>query len=101
MDPQSADFFFVPAYGECYLYRAAQQLGAAKGLDDTNLWFRRLHANLSADRPWWNRTEGRDHVFVFPGARGPNIFKDWKRTIKKSIFLTPEGDRSFGRAATR
>mmetsp|Transcript_36753 Transcript_36753/g.87321 ORF Transcript_36753/g.87321 Transcript_36753/m.87321 type:complete len:263 (+) Transcript_36753:866-1654(+) len=47
------------------------------------------------DHPYWNRTQGRDHVFVFAGARGPHIFKDWKRIIKKSIFLTPEGDRSL------
>lgn len=133
MDPDTADLFFVPAYGECYLYRAAQQLGTSKGLDDANGWFRNLTAILANERPWWNRTQvrqtpapvissfsacwraneapgalmqcgiaslgtvqGRDHIFVFPGARGPNIFKDWKRTIKKSIFLTPEGDRSFG-----
>lgn len=74
------------------------------------------------DQPYWNRTQvrvfrtlclhhqssrgrrlltscslqGRDHVFVFAGARGPHIFKDWKRVIKKSIFMTPEGDRSLG-----
>lgn len=43
-------------------------------------------------RPW---ARGRDHFFVFAGARGPHIFKDWKRHIKKAIFLTPEGDRTL------
>ena len=42
---------------------------------------------------YWNRSGGRDHVFVFPGARGPTIFKEWETHIKQSIFLTPEGDR--------
>ena len=32
---------------------------------------------------------------MFAGARGPHIFKDWKRHIKKAIFLTPEGDRTL------
>ena len=27
---------------------------------------------------------------MFAGARGPHIFKDWKKHIKKAIFLTPE-----------
>ena len=50
---------------------------------------------MTAAHPWWNRTQGRDHFFVFAGARGPHIFKDWKKHIKKSIFLTPEGDRTL------
>ena len=34
-------------------------------------------------------------MFVFAGARGPHIFTDWKKSVKKSVFLTPEGDRSL------
>lgn len=58
-DPDKADLFFVPVYGECYLYRAAQQLGPQKGLDDTNGWFRNLTRILAEERPWWNRTQVR------------------------------------------
>jgi hypothetical protein len=28
-------------------------------------------------------------------ARGPTIFTDWRKHILKSIFLTPEGDRTL------
>lgn len=59
LDPEEADLFFVPAYGECYLYRAAQQLGPQRGLDDANAWFRNLTGILSHERPWWNRTQAR------------------------------------------
>lgn len=34
---QEAEFFFVPIYGECYLYRANMHLGK-DGLADTNRW---------------------------------------------------------------
>jgi hypothetical protein len=34
---QEAEFFYVPIYGECYLFRANRLLGKA-GLEDTNKW---------------------------------------------------------------
>ena len=49
--------------------------------------------NIIKQYPYWERSGGRDHAFVFPGARGPRIFQDWGEHIKGSIFLTPEGDR--------
>eukprot|EP00873_Tetraselmis_striata_P033273 jgi/Tetstr1/453537/TSEL_040505.t1 len=94
LDPEEAEFFYVPIYGECYLFRANRLLGKA-GLENTNKWFHKAMKMVINDHPYWNRTQGRDHVFVFAGARGPHIFKDWKKVIKKSIFMTPEGDRSL------
>lgn len=93
-NPEEAEFFYVPIYGECYLFRANRLLGKA-GLEDTNKWYHKAMNKIIHEQPYWNRTQGRDHVFVFAGARGPHIFKDWKRVIKKSIFMTPEGDRSL------
>jgi hypothetical protein len=43
--------------------------------------------------PHWERSGGRDHFFVVPGARGPTIFNSWRQEIKEAIFLCPEGDR--------
>lgn len=94
LDPAEADFFYVPIYGECFLFRENQQSGK-DAMRNTNLWFRKALGIIVKDYPYWNRTQGRDHIWTFPGARGPHIFKDWKRNIKKSIFLTPEGDRSL------
>lgn len=67
-----------------------------EGLDVTNEWFLRAMREVAHAHPYWNRTQGRDHMFVFAGARGAQIFKDWKKLIRKGIFLTPEGDRSLG-----
>eukprot|EP00899_Mesostigma_viride_P024867 jgi/Mesvir1/5565/Mv15587-RA.1 len=94
IDPKQADFFFVPIYGECYLFRETK-VNAKLGLENTNRWFRKALNIITNDYPYWNRTQGRDHLWVFAGARGPHIFKDWKKYIRKSVFLTPEGDRSL------
>ena len=95
LDPLEAEFFYVPVYGECKLFENIATLGAKKGLQETNAWWLEAIKLVTDQYPFWNRTQGRDHVFTFAGARGPHIFKDWKRHIKKSIFLTPEGDRSL------
>jgi hypothetical protein len=95
LDPLEAEFFYVPVYGECKLFENIATLGAKKGLQETNSWWLEAMKLVTDQYPFWNRTQGRDHVFTFAGARGPHIFKDWKKHIKKSIFLTPEGDRSL------
>lgn len=64
----------------------------------TNGWFLRALREVTHAYPHWNRTQGRDHLFVFAGARGAKIFADWRKHVRKSVFLTPEGDRSPGRA---
>ncbi len=95
LNPEEADFFYVPIYGECYLFRENSKLGSKEAMPKTNRWYKRALSIVRDEYPYWNRTQGRDHIWTFPGARGPHIFKDWKRNIKKSIFLTPEGDRSL------
>jgi hypothetical protein len=74
LDPEEAEFFFVPIYPECYLFRENQRAGK-DALRNTNRWFRSMLQIVTHQLPYWNRTQGRDHVFVFAGARGPHIFQ--------------------------
>mmetsp|Transcript_34242 Transcript_34242/g.97074 ORF Transcript_34242/g.97074 Transcript_34242/m.97074 type:complete len:414 (+) Transcript_34242:3020-4261(+) len=94
-DPADADLFFVPIYGECYLwqYEMLQHVGAEKAFSMTNDFFMEAITIIKRDHPYWSRSGGRDHFFVFPGARGPTIFSNWRAEIKEAIFLCPEGDR--------
>ncbi|KAK3287380.1 Glycerol kinase [Cymbomonas tetramitiformis] len=94
-DPEEADFFFIPIYGECMLFKE-HKINGKKGLANTNKWYLRAFNMIKYEMPYWNRTIGRDHIWPFPGARGPHIFADWKKHIRKSIFMTPEGDRALG-----
>mmetsp|Transcript_45981 Transcript_45981/g.87742 ORF Transcript_45981/g.87742 Transcript_45981/m.87742 type:complete len:476 (-) Transcript_45981:490-1917(-) len=92
--PEDATMFFVPIYGECYLWQfeMLKHESRVKSYEVTNTFF--LEALDEVKKlPFWNRTDGRDHIFVFPGARGPTIFSDWQMHIRNSVYLTPEGDR--------
>ena len=93
--PEEADFFFVPIYGECFLWswEMLRRENRAKSFEYTNTLYMELLGMIRTQHPWWNRTDGRDHVFVFPGARGPTIFNEWQHQIGRSVYLTPEGDR--------
>jgi hypothetical protein len=59
LDPAEADFFFVPIYGECYLFKETQRSGGGPALDNTARWYKSALKILSHERgPWWNRTQG-------------------------------------------
>ncbi|XRB16445.1 glycosyltransferase family 47 protein [Pseudoscourfieldia marina] len=94
-DPDKADFFFVPVYGECFLwqYEMLRHEGREKSFGLTNDLYLDALRIVREQHPHWNRTNGADHIFSFPGARGPTIFSEWEKHIKQSIYLTPEGDR--------
>jgi hypothetical protein len=46
-----------------------------------------LHIELIANLKYLKRTGGRDHIFSFHYV---DLFKDWRKYIPHSIFLTPE-----------
>ena len=94
MKPEEADFFFVPIYGECFLWQHEMLRGDGheKSFKLTNDFFNEA-LDLVKAKGFWDKSGGRDHVFVFPGARGPTIFSDWRSKIRMSVYLTPEGDR--------
>ncbi|KAK3233372.1 Glycerol kinase [Cymbomonas tetramitiformis] len=93
--PEEATMFFVPIYGECFLwqYEMLRREPRVRSYELTNDFYMEALAIVRGQYPFWNRTLGRDHIFVFPGARGPTIFSDWQIHIKNSVYLTPEGDR--------
>ena len=72
LDPAEAEFFFVPIYGECFIFRAIQQKGSKEGFKEANAFYLEGLRAVREQWPHWNRTQGRDHVFVFAGARGPH-----------------------------
>ncbi|XP_024024998.1 probable beta-1,4-xylosyltransferase IRX10 [Morus notabilis] len=81
---EEADLFFVPSYIKC-----VRMLG---GLDDKEITD--TYVKVLSQMPYFRRSGGRDHIFVFPSGIGAHIFKSWEIYINRSIFLTPEGDRT-------
>ena len=96
-NPDEADLFFVPQYGECFLWsrEMLRHENQGQAMEETNEYFLEVLSHVKGKWPYFNRTDGRDHVFVFAGARGPTIFRDWQKEIPHSIYLTPEGDRTL------
>ncbi|CAL9218482.1 unnamed protein product [Arabidopsis halleri] len=41
--------------------------------------------------PYFQRSGGRVHIFVFPSGAGAHLFRSWSTFINHSIILTPEG----------
>ena len=79
MNPEEADFFFVPQYGECFLWsrEMLRHENQGQAMEETNEYFLEVLSHVKGKLPYFNRTDGRDHIFVFAGARGPTIFRDW------------------------
>lgn len=82
LNPEAADFFFVPAYGGCYISRffrptPLHTLIINENPDDWkaapvrgNFFYREALQWIRTHHPYWNRTGGRDHLFAFPHDEG-------------------------------
>uniref|UniRef100_A0A2P2JHZ1 Exostosin GT47 domain-containing protein n=2 Tax=Rhizophora mucronata TaxID=61149 RepID=A0A2P2JHZ1_RHIMU len=81
---EEADLFFVPAYVKC-----VRMMG---GLNDKEI--NQTYVKLLSQMPYFRRSGGRDHIFVFPSGAGAHLFRSWAKYINRSIILTPEGDRT-------
>ncbi|KAJ8771650.1 hypothetical protein K2173_026827 [Erythroxylum novogranatense] len=83
-DKKEADLFFVPAYVKC-----VRMMG---GLNDKEI--NHTYVKVLSQMPYFRRSGGRDHIFVFPSGAGAHLFRSWSTFINRSIILTPEGDRT-------
>ncbi|CAB4289148.1 unnamed protein product [Prunus armeniaca] len=81
---EEADLFFVPAYTKC-----VRMMG---GLNDKEI--NQSYVKVLSQMPYFRRSGGRDHIFVFPSGAGAHLFRSWATYINRSIILTPEGDRT-------
>ncbi|XP_004292559.1 PREDICTED: probable glucuronosyltransferase Os02g0520750 [Fragaria vesca subsp. vesca] len=81
---EEADLFFVPTYTKC-----VRMLG---GLNDKEI--NQTYVKVLRQMPYFKRSGGRDHIFVFPSGAGAHLFRSWAKFINRSIILTPEGDRT-------
>ncbi|QDZ19056.1 exostosin-like glycosyltransferase [Chloropicon primus] len=86
----TADYYVVPVMTECFLNK---KLLMGKDFNwavkDLNSLFESTLDEIQSSYPHWSRTEGRDHIFVFPSERGPSLLNAANmQRISKSIFLT-------------
>ena len=83
-DPESADLYYVPLYIACFMH------GRATNFIKGNELVAEVIGKLRSDYPYWDRSEGRDHVWFFThdigGCLAPYL------ALRHSILLTNTGD---------
>ena len=86
-DPSKADFFYVPIYVTCFLIN-----NHPNNLTKTGMFFDEAMEYVINKYPYFNRSQGRDHVYTFAqgfGARLSGVnWENWRN----GIFLTHNGD---------
>ncbi|TKW17787.1 hypothetical protein SEVIR_5G391100v4 [Setaria viridis] len=85
-----ANLFFVPSYVKC-----VRMTGA---LNDKEI--NQTYVKVLSQMPYFRRSSGRDHIFVFPSGAGAHLFRSWATFLNRSIILTPEGDRTDKRGTS-
>uniref|UniRef100_A0A0D9W987 Exostosin GT47 domain-containing protein n=1 Tax=Leersia perrieri TaxID=77586 RepID=A0A0D9W987_9ORYZ len=75
-----ADLFFVPTYVKC--------VRMAGALNDKEI--NQTYVKVLSQMPYFRRSGGRDHIFVFPSGAGAHLFRSWATFMNRSIILTPE-----------
>ncbi|KAG2593033.1 hypothetical protein PVAP13_5NG632020 [Panicum virgatum] len=85
-----ANLFFVPSYVKC-----VRMTGA---LNDKEI--NQTYVKILSQMPYFRRSGGRDHIFVFPSGAGAHLFRSWATFLNRSIILTPEGDRTDKRGTS-
>ncbi len=109
-DPEAADLFFVPFFSMClyasHAYRFGWDVARPPRLvrvlaeQAVRLQFARM-LRVLARSPYWQRRQGRDHIFVFGQGRGANqggIWRQQRDRIGRAIFLGVEA-RPWGDAS--
>lgn len=90
LNKDEAQLFLVPTYVKCVRMKG--------GLNDKEI--NHTFVQILQQLPYFRRSGGRDHVFVFPSGAGAHLFKGWDVYLNRSIFLTPEGDRTDKRGTS-
>jgi cleavage and polyadenylation specificity factor subunit 5 len=71
-DPDLADFYVVPLFPECYVRDKLEKGGAdyVTAVRKVNKMYQAAIDRIAGNYPYWRRSEGRDHVFIFPAEKG-------------------------------
>jgi len=91
-DPETADLFFVPSYFKCVeVVNYADHFNAERhGEDEADLLFRQTMAHVRNVGPWFDRSDGADHVLLFSWGRFPCRLPRWREAIRSAMALQVE-----------
>ncbi|CDF40746.1 Glycosyltransferase, family GT47 [Chondrus crispus] len=87
-DPEEADFFYVPVYTTCDLITHQPN-----DVPRVGRHFAEAMDVVIRDYPYWNRSSGRDHVYMFSQGFSARLAGDWQR-YANGIFMVHNGEFS-------
>ncbi len=86
-DAAEAHFFYVPIYVTCFLLN-----NHPNNLTRTGRMYDEAMDYIAHKWPYYNRSQGRDHVYTFTQGFGARLAgRHWPR-IRNGVFLTHNGD---------
>ncbi|KAG0225250.1 exostosin family-domain-containing protein [Mortierella sp. GBAus27b] len=91
-NPEEADFFYIPFLGSKYLADCWFTKGIKGDCDVDKMYAEPMMNHIQRDYPYWNRTNGRDHIMTHPMDSASNYYKS-KDRMQNATFLTTVGDK--------
>ncbi|CAO3587140.1 unnamed protein product [Absidia cylindrospora] len=93
-DPAEASMFFIPFFGSCYLYHCWSQnnWNWDERCDVDNRYVNPMMDMVIREYPYWNQTQGRNHIMIHPMDKTFTYYDAHPRFIN-ATFLTTVGDK--------
>lgn len=91
LNPEEADFFYIPFLGARYLNHCWFTLGEKGDCDVDERYVLPMMKYIQQELPYWNRTRGRDHLMTHPMDRASHYYES-RQIFENATFLTTVGD---------
>ncbi|KAF9117195.1 transcriptional regulator swi6 [Mortierella sp. AM989] len=91
LDPEEADFFYIPFLGARYLNHCWFILRKKDDCDVDETYVLPMMHYIQQVLPYWNRTQGQDHLIAHPMDRSSHYYQT-KDIMENATFLTTIGD---------
>ncbi|KAG0325550.1 hypothetical protein BGZ99_000534 [Dissophora globulifera] len=91
LEPEEADFFYIPFLGARYLNHCWFILGEKGDCDVDEQYVLPMMQHIQQKLPYWNRTFGQDHLMAHPMDRTSHYYQS-REVMENATFLTTVGD---------
>lgn len=91
LNPEEADWFYIPFLGARYLNHCWFTLGEKGDCDVDEKYVQPWMDYVQEERPYWKRNHGEDHLMVHPMDRTSQYYET-KDRMENATFLTTIGD---------
>ncbi|KAG0079139.1 hypothetical protein BGZ93_009594 [Podila epicladia] len=92
-NPDDADFFLIPFRGAKYLTNCWYSLGRKDDCEVEKRYVTPMMDHIQNDHPYWNRSNGWDHIIIHPMDLGSLYYKNTRERFLNATFLTTIGDK--------